>query len=580
MNDKIQNFKDFLIKKGVNEIEIAPFLADIQKEIKNKKYGLVWEDKDEDVSKELVNKFPLFNEYISKDIMTDNNKPTNLLIEGDNLYTLKALQYTHKGSCHVIYIDPPYNIGNSDFMYNGKYVDKEDTWRHSKWLSFMNKRLRLAKNLLTDDGLIFISIGDNEHAQLKLLCNEIFGEANFLANINRTQSKGAKNDTKNFVNDNDYILAYCKNISYVQVNKVTTKNDTSKYNKVDNIGKYKRRAFEMQGGDDTLVLRPKMGYSVYYNENTKDIKALLDYDLNRGDVYEKPNKELIKSGYICFRPKETKNGHGIWRWGMETFLENKSEIEFDTKACRLYIKEREKEELSLIPNCNIEAINTEATKEILNLFGQKVFLHSKPLKLIKWIVDRHPNKNAVILDFFAGSGTTGHAVLELNKEDGGNRKFILCTHNENNLCEDITYQRINKAICGYTALKGIEVDGLGGNLKYYRVMLEDDKIDIDDNINNLIYKCSDTITIKEQCFELIERNSTYDIISNTEKVVLLYKNPFAMDYEVEEVSKTLSNYKQVTKMLYTTNTDVQLEGIVVKEFPVEMINHYKVLNVV
>ena len=158
----------------------------LKKELKKKKkYGLIWEDKPEDVVEMCKEKLPVLKEVKSKEIITDKNKPMNLLIEGDNYHALSVLNYTHKGKIDVIYIDPPYNTGNKDFIYNDHYVDREDSYRHSKWLSFMEKRLKLAKMLLSKEGVIFISIDDNEQAQLRLLCDSIFGEKNFVGEIIR-----------------------------------------------------------------------------------------------------------------------------------------------------------------------------------------------------------------------------------------------------------------------------------------------------------------------------------------------------------------------------------------------------------
>src|SRR5574344_982155 len=151
---------------------------------KQKKYGLVWEEKPEDVEERLRDSLPVFKEVKERAILSDSpDAPNHILIEGDNLEALTALSYTHEGKIDVIYIDPPYNTGNKDFIYNDSYVDSEDGYLHSKWLSFMHKRLKIAKSLLSSEGVIFISIDDNEQAQLKLLCDEIFGGDKFVATI-------------------------------------------------------------------------------------------------------------------------------------------------------------------------------------------------------------------------------------------------------------------------------------------------------------------------------------------------------------------------------------------------------------
>ena len=241
---------------------------------KQKKYGLVWEDKPEAVEERLREELPVLIEDAGKAIVSeDADAPRHILIEGDNLEALTALAYTHEGRIDVIYIDPPYNTGNKDFVYNDQFVDKEDSYRHSKWLSFMSKRLRIAKRLLSDKGVIFISIDDNEQAQLKLLCDEIFGQDNFLGLITRRQSSGAKNDTgeNRVVTTADYLISYAKNdfsfSPYYVANQKT-------YPREDEESKFSPRALEMQGGGDTLTARPKMGYSLYYRKSDYSIKML------------------------------------------------------------------------------------------------------------------------------------------------------------------------------------------------------------------------------------------------------------------------------------------------------------------
>ncbi len=158
---------------------------------KAKKFGLVWEDKPEQVAIDCQTKLPVLQEVADRAITKADDQPTNLIIEGDNYHSLSTLNYTHAGKIDVIYIDPPYNTGNKDFIYNDHYVDKEDAFKHSKWLSFMSKRLKLAKQLLTDTGLVFISIDDSEQAHLKLLCDDIFGEVNFVGTAPRKTGAGS-----------------------------------------------------------------------------------------------------------------------------------------------------------------------------------------------------------------------------------------------------------------------------------------------------------------------------------------------------------------------------------------------------
>lgn len=236
MDKNLESLKEILLKSGVSEKEFNVYINEIDKNLKtkNNKYGLVWEEKEEEIYKLLINKYPVLKEITDREIKTDNINPTNLLIEGDNLLALNSLLVTHKNSIELIYIAPPFNIGKKDFKYNDKYVDKEDTWRHSKWLSFMNKRLRIAKELLTDDGIIFINIDNTEQAQLKLLCDEIFGENNFLDTICWYKGYG-RNDSRFFSNSTEYIQCYAKNRQYLIDNNKEFITEKEGFNEVMSI---------------------------------------------------------------------------------------------------------------------------------------------------------------------------------------------------------------------------------------------------------------------------------------------------------------------------------------------------------
>ncbi|MEY2829463.1 MAG: hypothetical protein RIQ33_1321, partial [Bacteroidota bacterium] len=204
----------------------------------NKKYGLVWEDKPEDAEQLLAEHLPMLKEEKSKAIINNENKdaPNHVLIEADNLNALTTLCYTHEKQIDVIYIDPPYNTGNKDFKYNDSFVDKEDSYRHSKWLSFMSKRLKLAKRLLKDTGVIFISIDDYEQATLKLLCDEIFGEMNFVGNVIWQRAYSPINLKKTISQNHDFILIYCKrDFANLELNKLPrTEEGNSRYKNPDN----------------------------------------------------------------------------------------------------------------------------------------------------------------------------------------------------------------------------------------------------------------------------------------------------------------------------------------------------------
>lgn len=200
------------LKEQYNDDMSLIAINQIEQELTSKKYGLVWEEHEEDVDIKMQTNIPVFTEVKEKEIAGEpNSNLYNFLLEGDNLHSLKLVEKTHKGKIDVIYIDPPYNTGNKDFVYNDTQVAYEDTFRHSKWLSFMAERLKIAKKLLTKQGMIFISIDDNENAQLKLLCDSILGEQNYITSLIWQKKKGGGNDSRHVATEHEYVLFYAFN---------------------------------------------------------------------------------------------------------------------------------------------------------------------------------------------------------------------------------------------------------------------------------------------------------------------------------------------------------------------------------
>lgn len=560
MNKK-ELYNKILQLDGLTNEEKSELLGLLRKQ---KKYGLVWEDKPEDVEERLRDELPVLVEDTSKALIsTEADAPNHILIEGDNLEALTTLAYTHEGKIDVIYIDPPYNTGNKDFIYNDKFVDKEDSYRHSKWLSFMSKRLRIAKQLLSDKGVIFISIDDNEQAQLKLLCDEVFGQENFLGLITRRQSSGAKNDTgENRVTTTaDYIISYAKgNFSFkpyfIQNQKTYTREDAE--------GKFSPRALEMQGGGDTLPARPKMGYSVYYRQSDNSVKLLFDYDLAHIPVYDDPDKELLSQGYKCFRPRKRDMALGRWRWGDATFMEkfNNNLVHFEKG--RVFIKERAKDNIPKYPEAIWdEYLNTQGTNELKDIFGGKSFSFPKPINLLVQIL--RITNSSTILDFFAGSGTTLHATMQLNAEDGGHRKCILVTNNENNICEEVTYERNKRVINGYTTPKGEEVPGLKGNtLRYYRTSFVGRSRSMK-NMRQLMNLSTDMLCIKEDLYteqpkfgEQQTYKNVFRYFDNGKKRMMIIYKEEAVPLLVDLIQKT--DYEGMMRVYVFSPSEDPWEG--------------------
>jgi adenine-specific DNA-methyltransferase len=405
------------LKNKIDDEEVISSLNLIENELTKKKYGLVWEEHAEEVDDYLVHNIPSLIEDESKRIINDG-KNTNFLIEGDNLHSLYLLEKTHKNKIDVIYIDPPYNTGKkNEWRYNDSCVDENDGFRHSKWLSFMYRRLVISKKLLKNDGFICISIDDNELYPLKLLCDEIFDESNYICTYVWQKNFAPKNDNKYISTSHEYILMYAKNKFRYDRNLVPrSEKNNSGYSNPDNDP----RGLWTSG----TCLATTFSESGVFEVVTPNGKKHMPPKGRCWRYSQAKFEELFKDNRIWLG----KDGNGVPR--VKRFL---SEMPSGVVP-QTWLKYEE------------VGSGQDGTKDLKNIFdGEMVFNFPKPVKLIKFLIDRHKNKDGIILDFFAGTGTTGQAVNELNLEDGGNRKFILCTNNENNICEELTYTRLKKS---------------------------------------------------------------------------------------------------------------------------------------
>ncbi len=528
-----------------NTGNLLTYLSEIEKDIKGKKYGLVFEEHRERIDEIMATHIPVLSE--EPDLLIDNGGQTNILIEGDNLASLHLLEKTHKGRVDLIYIDPPYNTGRKDFIYDDMFVDINDTFRHSKWLSFMNQRLICSYHLLRSDGILMISIDDRELYNLKVLCDDILGEQNFVSCFSCQSNPGG--DKSDFIEGTlQYVLIYAKNKNKLSDFGVMEKVESSAYKFKDNIGYYKKGGqLEKWGNDDTTHTHPNLAYSIYFNPKTGDVQLLFDYnqdEINSNRLlsikYDSPNETLISQGYVCIRPRITNAGeNGRWRLEPETFykrLQNNGFIFEKTKTgYKIYEKDRLTTSHFIKAKNFIPAtISKQESKELLSLFNSKVFDYPKPLNLMSYLISIIQKSEAIILDFFAGSGTTGHAVLKLNAEDGGNRRFILCTNNENNICRDITYERIKRVI---------KKEGYNASLKYYKV----DYLPISDK---LYYEYADELL--KHIKELVELENGINFTSNNEIAILITE---------DEVNAFISDESKLNtcKKIYLGH-DVLLDG--------------------
>ena len=478
----------------------------------NKKYGLLWEDKIEEVEKQLREKLPVLKEVEEKAIINSPEDPNHIIIEGDNLHALTALTFTHEGAIDIIYIDPPYNTGNKDFKYNDSYVDKEDSFKHSKWLSFIHKRLQIAKRLLNEKGVIFMSIDDNEHPQLKLLCDEVFGQKNFISNI--IWAAGKKNDSKHVSNSHEYIICYFKNIDVIKENKIVWRERKEGidniYKTVDALVKKHKGNFETATLDlkkwfkDLPNSHPAKAHSHYSIIDSKGVffPDNISWPGGGGPQFEVlhpvTKKPVItpSRGWVYSSPKRMQE---IIDEGKVYFGKDENSV----PTLKSYLKDREFQ----VPYSVIYQDGRAATKRLMDMFGYAPFDNPKDENIISRLIQFSSNKDSKILDFFAGSGTTLHATMQLNVADGGNRQCILVTNNENNICEEVTYERNKRVIQGYTNAKGIQVEGLiNNNLRYYKSdFVPSTKTEINKRL--LTKAGTELLQIKENCYNnLTEAN--------------------------------------------------------------------------
>lgn len=485
---KIQQIRTYIAsaQQDQNTGHLLQYLDELTKDVKGKKYGLVFEQHKEKIDETLETHTPVLTEQ--KNLFIDNGGEMNFLIEGDNLAALQLLEKTHKGKIDVIYIDPPYNTGN-EFVYNDDIIDSTDTFRHSKWCSFMLARLNIAQKLLSKNGIIFISIDDHEQTNLKLLCDSVFSAENFIDALIWKKTENIKMDSKFLSQNKDYVLIYRKSNAITEFRK--EKSDIERFKLSDERGRYYLRKLDSLSssysrGMDYVIVHEG---SKYYPGGSKE-----KWQIRQNSPIKKKaptwlwSKEKVEQGII--------DGEIIFKNGN---VYNK--VRYDGKAKKPFI--------------NIQTIVSQQTaqKDLDKLFNERVFDHPKPIELIIWLVSLCVNNNSsTILDFFAGSGTTGHAVMKLNAEDGGKRKFILCTNNENNICRDVTYERLKTVITGKRKDGSEYGEKYDASLKYYKI----DFVKIDDK---MYYEYADELLLHIR--ELVELENGINFNGDAEIAIVL-----------------------------------------------------------
>ncbi len=530
--DSIAYVKTLIEKARDEALETdIPKLEKLIQIINTKKYGLVWEEHAEEVEEEMKTNIPVFKEDANKKIIGNpDSEDFNFLLEGDNLHSLHLLEKTHLGKVDVIYIDPPYNTGTKEgaFRYNDKLILNDDTYIHSKWLSFMHSRLKIAERLLSSKGVLFLHIDENEYAQIKLLLDGIFGEYAFVENL--IWNKRVPKNDKGIGAIHEYVLIYTKNY---QTEFMVEKEG------LENI--FSLVAEAKKAGNTPLEAQNLL--KKYYRENEfpRAITLYNNVD-NNFRIYGKinmswPNANTFGPRYDVLHPKTAKPvkvpARG-WRWRYET-LEDAFNGEFQVLEDGSYLKGRiwfAKDENTQISSVNyLEETNRMLLRSIVSLksdgsleleklgFKKNDFAYAKPVTLAKELLESvtFNNRDATILDFFAGSGTTGQAVAELNAADGGSRKFILATNNENNIAEEVTYERMKRVSSGTKKYKTHPL-----NLKYFKTdfVVKEEFPDV-----SLEYELLKYVTpLVELEFSVDITNPKVQIVLNDEQLDSLFEN--------------------------------------------------------
>lgn len=580
----------------------------LKKAVKKQRYGLVWFDVPEAFEDDVENKLPILKEAPENAIKNNDGKPTHILIEGDNYHALTCLNYTHKGKIDIIYIDPPYNTGSDGFKYkdkrildkypDGTEVPKDHPFRHSYWLSFIKKRLELAKNILKNSGVIFISIDDNELAQLKLLCDEIFNESNFIS-LNVIESgevfgTKAAHVNKTFVKVKDYVLVYAKNKSEIKDKQplydsmrelydshfnTIIEDDLSKMSLVDFLDgeKWVKKLFD----ENKLKINTKsINLMININEKFKDFMYM---SVAEKLFTDQPFAKKLDQNFLKKQPIR------------KPFrFEDKILFKTTTGSVRMYIKFKE----SVKNSDDFESTYTRCTLrgdlwkgfhlDMRNIQdeGNIDFKNGKkPVRLVKQILKWNNNKHATVLDFFAGSGTTGHATMELNNEDDGSRQFILVTSNDevtncekHKIMDDVCYPRIKKVIKGYNSKKG-----LGNSIRYFKTAFvgknntlnatDQDKIELARNTGELL-------AVAENTLDQLEKDNYTQIFTDGNRYTAVYFREELTEF-VKFISKVEKLSKPTVVYVFSWGNDEfiadfeHLDYVTVKTIPQPILEIYK-----
>lgn len=501
--------------KSLSERSREELLEIIKSLKKQKKFGLVWEDKPEKVATECKQKLPVVKEEVNKVICDTNiTEPTNIIIEGDNYHALSVLNYTHAGKIDVIYIDPPYNTGAKNWKYNNSYVDSEDSYRHSKWISMMDKRLRLAKNLLSELGSMIIAIDENELAHTLLLVKEVFGVKYNIDCIAIVHNPGGIQGA-NFSYCHEYAIFVYPNISH--------------YINPEKRDDYIEQPLRDWGKENS---KRTGSPNCFFPIICKDRQIVGFGDVPEENYHPTAVNEY-RSDELLIWPIDGKGIERRWRFARNSIHKIIDELVVVEKSGVMDIHRRKQ----IFPRKTVWDKSTYNANiygsQLLSKMIKTKFDFPKSLYLVKDCISAcEQSKDGIILDFFAGSGTTGQAVLELNREDGGHRQFILCTNNENQIAEEVTYPRIKAVVKGYG-----DTEGIPANVRYFKT----DFVEKDDTLDKLRRKlspaCEDMIRIREGAFDKVIDEDKFKVYRNSRGLTAVVFDRFELSGYIARIEE-------------------------------------------
>ncbi len=565
--------------KNLTKEQLIEYIEELRKQLNNEKFGMYFDRKKfpEEVADIIKNNIPILLRKSKMEVLNDG-KIDNILIKGENLHALTALNTINpaEGMIDVIYIDPPYNTGAKDWLYNNDYVDSEDSFRHTKWLNMMEKRLLLAKELLKDSGTIIVAIDHYELFQLGMLMNQIFGEENKYGVITVVHKPEGRQFTKGLNPSNEFYLIYGKNRSVGSLfNVPLSKKKAAEFNLSDSKGNYRLEPYmRIKDGDlNNRENKPNNWYPIYVDVENNIISLI----------------QTAKSTEVYPIYKGVEKS---WSTRKELFQENLNngdvEYKIENGEIVIYKKYREQESIKthwIKKEYNATVFGTKVLKDILvNTefnFPKSIYAVIDALKITA-------PKDAVVMDFFAGSGTTGQAVMELNKEDGGNRKFILVTNNENNIMDDVCHPRLKTVITGMRRNNTKYSDGIKTNLRFFEVDYIESLLSKDQSKYNLVERCDGLLNIMENIFDKVKYGKNFNIYLNLseEKTMGIYNNYYE-ENSFNEMLKRIEEINVKTKIIYyfslDNNIDEALEnkvnekikGAIVKPIPSKIYEIYK-----